>query len=412
MNKLLYADTEVQPEGWQPVDTQQDGNSPAEGGQDGGGTKEGPQQNQIKLKPKFVRKKKRKADWTEKEINRSPLNEQTGYGGDPDQIPVGMDPHQSDSTKEFFYAPGEGGMSRGSLNPLFYGSTETVYHDNEQLVSPTEPATYQDRIEETGDLPTPKRRRFGNKPDKESRLDRVDHPSGLPEPPEAMDIGMGNMVYPLSGISRKEDAQDDKNQIALTYFWEQIGKQYPDTVTIQLADLQEPGRIEDRPVYVMVMSETGHWEIDEESSDKRPRTNFPKERFDTAEESILKNLPKFLRHVEQKMSERADYDFNLLTDPALVDLEPAITDVEKLFTTIDQWEKDRFTADFAKLDDTTQSLLKQTPTGKGTYFEWKFISEADIEKSEFGGGRPVVIITKLPAWDQVATQVQEARNNP
>lgn len=74
------------------------------------------------------------------------------------------------------------------------------YQDNLSNVMPQDPSGYPDRIEDSNNTP----RRPGRRGDKNVQLDRLpgdkSYPSGSPEPPNAADIGMGNMLYPLAGV--------------------------------------------------------------------------------------------------------------------------------------------------------------------------------------------------------------------
>jgi hypothetical protein len=105
------------------------------------------------------------------------------------------------------------------------------------------------------------------------------------------------------------------------------------------------------------------------------------------------------------------YRGNVLDDPRLMELAPGITDTEKLFSTITNWNGDYATAPGGDLDAGAKKLLKQNPSGHGKYFEWNYVSGEESEKQatkeirERGVttsmGEGGVTVKKLAPWKKV-----------
>ena len=91
--------------------------------------------------------------------------------------------------------------------------------------------------------------------------------------------------------------------------------------------------------------------------------------------------------------------YNVLKDKSL-DLAPGISPVERLFTTIDNWEDDGFFADVSDFDEGTGELVRATPKSpkRSKYFEWELFPEE--------GSKPEQLYVKrLPAWKAIEKQV-------
>ncbi len=142
--------------------------------------------------------------------------------------------------------------------------------------------------------------------------------------------------------------------------------------------------------------------------------NLPSRIVDAAEDLVEKeNVRK-----DEKWGGR---NYNVLEDPALNDLNPPITPMEKLFTTIPAWTGDSFFADTKQIDKATLRLLKQTPKSpEGTkYFNWLFMPKersAEINKwlLEKEGytmetDDDALMVSRLDAWKRQEADVKKRR---
>lgn len=432
MNNLIHGIGEgtsegVSPKDWEQVEENGDDANPD---QDENLLKTMDDRAIVTLK-KPKKKKKNPASGRILELNRSPMNEQTGYGGDPQKVPTDMNTggHKSDSTKEYRYAPGDSGMTTARVNPLVHADIQQTYQENTGNDQPTDDAGYTEH-ESDSNFSNKTRPRPAPKNDKDMRLDRMKHPSGLPEPPPLVDVGMGNMVYPLDGSIKAGDTvtrvvEDQASQTLLTYTWTPQGNKYPTYATVQAADLQEPGGMENKPDLVLVLDPTtAQWVKSDESANWVPKgENWPAERLAEVEKVIMDNIPDELVKAQEKADERKRREYNVLKDPALEEIVPDMTDEEKVFTTITQWDDNVFYVDTAKLDAATLDIIKETPKsgGKHKYFKWLYTSKEqvakrqaqDIEDVGFTTGEEAdaLVVEQLPAWKKAAPEVAKLRRS-
>lgn len=111
-----------------------------------------------------------------------------------------------------------------------------------------------------------------------------------------------------------------------------------------------------------------------------------------------------------------------LDDPVLDELTPDMTPVERLFTTIQDWDEDEYTTTLDRLDAGTRSMLESKSEGDGKYFSWDMISEKDAKEmsekriKEMGidpsgdiAGKGLLFVTRKPGWKVIERKVIAAR---
>ncbi len=113
------------------------------------------------------------------------------------------------------------------------------------------------------------------------------------------------------------------------------------------------------------------------------------------------------------------YRGNIMEDPALAALDPAMLDQEKVFTTIRKWEGDSYVIGADKLDPGTQEILAEKPEGEGHYFRWNYVTPAESEKMSdeeikkegftISQGQGVLSVERLGGWKEIETEVMNKR---
>jgi hypothetical protein len=141
------------------------------------------------------------------------------------------------------------------------------------------------------------------------------------------------------------------------------------------------------------------------------------------------NLPSPPAEVEEAMEKfhpgtskrpgSTSYRGDVFRDPALEDLRPAMTDQEKIFTTIQKWDGDLYTNTASSLDQGARKVLAEKPEGTGHYFEWSYISpeesaqmsNEDIKKQGFtiSKDQGALMVTRLSGWKTIEDEVWKQR---
>jgi len=182
----------------------------------------------LKLKPR--KKKGKPAPYTSQNIgiHREFLEKGRHYGGDPESYPVGVDGTRSQSTKDYYYAPGEPGISVTSrrLRPLIFGAAGSAlsvphvsapksetYADNPDNYGPVDETRHPDNegdsnfsvktrprpVDKHDHVPVTRKRKRTPEEDSGRMVDSK-QPSGSPEPMQYSDIGMGGVTWPLASL--------------------------------------------------------------------------------------------------------------------------------------------------------------------------------------------------------------------
>lgn len=307
--------------------------------------------------------------------------------------------------------------------------------------------------------------RFG---DKNRRLDyrkKGYPPTGIPEPPPAPTVQNNNMVYPLAGLKPGRlivrAAEGDQGG---WYFGKPVylanqsepPKNYAFVVPAHPKDIN--GKSEPKPAGDKYMDFEVVFFLEPEKKNLVPKEGWvafrgdgypsygvhrpddlgtafiqgvfsaiPKETYYAAEDLVVpetageRKAARDKKANPEKTEPRKSRSYNVLENPALDELSPKMTDEEKLFTRINNWDsKGTFAADPSRLDSVAKAMLQKKKKGDEHYFSWTYTGEDDVaeaQKERDAAGeppitlRPTLIIMRKPAWETARANIMKTEGD-
>jgi hypothetical protein len=170
----------------------------------------------------------KKAGTTDSGLYHEFLTKNLDYGGTQETVPFGSDGQSSQSTKQYYYAPGSNGITGETL--------DTTYNDDYSKDFPVESDRFTQHDPDTN-FTQKNRPRIAPKNDKDIRID-TKHPSGRSEGEAYIDRELGNVIWPLTGSLFMQAIDDeqvlkisdgDSGEVEVTYEYQPKAKKIPES---------------------------------------------------------------------------------------------------------------------------------------------------------------------------------------